>query len=309
MLKYLIVQLDDGSVSFCHYPAKKGERRLIDLVTLHEGLVWAMKENLMVQFVYPDYDLSPEYLEVIDTVDHIDIKPGALDADVHVYDGMEAVLASDPGPDANIVVRVTGKELYDGVERLKEIVGRYPSVNVVITDVDKFTDADFDAYKAALAKLSDHVEQEIADGHPVGVNLLTPRLFIRQMDNCNAGVESITLAPDGNFYICPAFYGDGCTPVGTPRDGLEIPNGHLYRLEYAPICRVCDAYHCRRCVWLNRRTTFEVNTPGHEQCVVAHLERNASKSISDNLIKAGKLSAKMSIPEVDYLDPFEKVKK
>ena len=118
------------------------------------------------------------------------------------------------------------------------------------------------------------------------------------MNNCNAGWESITLAPDGKFYICPAFYQDNLGDVGDLKNGINIPNPQLYRLDHAPICSHCDAYQCRRCIWLNLKTTLEVNTPSHEQCVVSHLERNASRIINSE-----------NIPEINYLDPFDIIEK
>ena len=130
------------------------------------------------------------------------------------------------------------------------------------------------------------------------------------MRNCEAGVKTITLAPDGNFYICPAFYYNGEMPCGNPNDGLDIKNPQLYKLEYAPICRRCDAFHCRRCVWLNKLTTLEVNTPSHEQCVVSHIERNAVKSLLAAIRKHGEFMPQLpEIAEIDYFDPFDKIEK
>ena len=89
-------------------------------------------------------------------------------------------------------------------------------------------------------------------------------------------------------------------------DGLDIKNPQLYRLEYAPICRHCDAYQCKRCIWLNRKTTFEVNTPSHEQCVVSHLERNASRELMMSVRERVEfLSDKEEIKDISYLDPFD----
>ena len=84
--------------------------------------------------------------------------------------------------------------------------------------------------------------------------------------------------------------------------GLDIKNRQLYRLEYAPLCRVCDAFQCKRCIWLNRKTTGEVNTPSHEQCVAAHLERNASRKLLNDWQD---YFPDKKIEPVDYLDPFE----
>lgn len=73
-----------------------------------------------------------------------------------------------------------------------------------------------------------------------------------------------------------------------------------------PLCRNCDACQCKRCVWLNRKTTYELNTPSHEQCVVAHLERNASRELLAAIRKHGAFLPQQEIKEIDYLDPFDK---
>jgi len=51
---------------------------------------------------------------------------------------------------------------------------------------------------------------------------------------------------------------------------------------------------------------LEVNTPSHEQCVVAHLERNASQNLLTSIRKHGVFLPEMQIKEIDYLDPFDK---
>ena len=49
----------------------------IDLDDLKQGIKYAMMENLMIQFVYPDFELPKQYAEVINSIDHIDIRPFA----------------------------------------------------------------------------------------------------------------------------------------------------------------------------------------------------------------------------------------
>ena len=128
------------------------------------------------------------------------------------------------------------------------------------------------------------------------------------MNNCGAGESNITLAPNGKFYVCPAFYlYNKSNSIGSLDDGIDIKNKQLYRLDHAPRCSHCDAYQCKRCVWLNQKTTLEVNTPSHEQCVVAHLERNASRNLLCKLQKHGMILSTYDVmKDIDYLDPFEK---
>ena len=180
-------------------------------------------------------------------------------------------------------------------------------LNIVITDVESFQEEDFERYKQILEVLSEHLEKLYADGKNPQLNILTDRMMLSAMNNCGAGDTNITLAPNGKFYVCPAFYlYDESDCIGSLTDDLDIKNKQLYRLDHAPICSHCDAYQCKRCIWLNRMTTLEVNTPSHEQCVVAHLERNASRKLLNNIRKHGSfLPDQEEIKEIDYLDPFD----
>lgn len=314
MIKYIVILLDDTSTSFCHYANDKTVRRPMPLQILKDGIRYAMKENLNIQFVYPEYALHEEYLEVIDSIDHTDIKPFGVSnkigsttlcgSDIVVFNTLEEAVDSQLRSDTTYVVRTDKACLFAGCDALGTILGKVARLNVVITDVQTFTEDDFESYKSLLGRLSEKVERLYVSGRSPQLNLLTDRLLLDQMNNCGAGETTITLAPDGRFYVCPAFYQSaGGYAVGDLEHGLDIKNQQLYRLDHAPICRNCDAWQCRRCVWLNRLTTLEVNTPSHEQCVVAHLERNQAMKLLKRL-KAKGFGFDQEIKEIDYLDPF-----
>ena len=269
MIQYIVILLDDTSTSFCNYKNANTERKLIPLQTLKDGIRYAMKENLNIQFVYPNYVLPIEYQEAIDSIDHTDIKPS-------VY-----------ADNANVVV-------FDSLAETKGYAFKKDIAYLVHTDKNSL----FDESETIM-------EQIYASVKSPQLNLLTDRMMLDKMNNCGAGDTTITLAPDGKFYVCPAFYlsTDGYS-VGDLTNGLDIKNSQLYKLDHAPICRNCDAFQCKRCIWLNRKT-FEVNTPSHEQCVVAHLERNASRVLLLNIRKHGAFLPDKEITEIDYLDPFD----
>lgn len=313
MIQYLVILLDDTSVSFCHYQNDKKERWLMPLETLKAGVLYAMKENLNVQFVYPDYTLPKEYLEVIDDIDHTDIKSATMkdEADVIVMDGLEQVTFSKG---ASYVLRLSKQALFAHVAEVCALLNKVDRLNVVITDVETFSDADFELYSKVLRLLSEEVERLYVAGKAVQLNLLTDRMMLDKMNNCGAGDASITLAPDGRFYVCPAFYlangedGIGALHIviGDLQHGLDIKNPQLYKLDHAPLCCHCDAYQCKRCIWLNRKMTYEMSTPSHEQCVLAHLERNASRELLNAIRKHGTfLPDRSEIKQITYLDPFE----
>jgi len=323
MVKYLIILLDDTSTSYCHYDSHTGTANLIPLDLLKKGILYAMKENLTIQFVYPDYELPQEYKDTIDSIDHSDIVSSLCQnnilkeqADIIIFNGWKDIDSYEYPNNVACVLRTTKTELFEKYNLLKDVVSNVARLNLVITDVETFTDEDFEKYKKVLAVLSEHIEKIYVEGKSPQLNILTDRMMLEKMNNCNAGWGNITLAPDGKFYMCPAFYlardeedfGLGKTKfsIGDLENGLDIKNPQLYRLDHAPLCSNCDAYQCKRCVWLNRKTTYEVNTPSHEQCVVAHLERNASRELLNRIRKHGTFLPEIEeIKKIEYLDPFE----
>lgn len=313
MIKYLIIQLDNTSTSYCNYDNLEIEHHLLPVDDLKAGILFGMKENLMIQFVYPDYELPKEYKEVIDSIDHSDIVSSLCEdeglranADIVIFHDWTGLNYYAFDSKKAYVLRTSKVDFFDRYLFLKEVLGKVGRLNVVITDVDSYTDTDFETYKQILTTLSAEVERLYVEGKSPQLNLLTDRMMLDKMNNCNAGWENITLAPDGKFYVCPAFYHEQSYSIGSLAEGLDIKNPQLYRLDHAPICRHCDAYQCKRCIWLNRKTTLEVNTPSHEQCLMAHLERNASRELLQNIRGHGTFLPDNEISKIDYLDPFDK---
>lgn len=309
MLKYIVIELCKTSTSYCHYNNDCHEPELIGLDNLKAAIIFAMKQNLNIQFVYPDYQLPPEYDEVIDSIDHIKIKSSRAvdygDADILVINGLKAANDFLWTPDYVHILRISKSELFELAELFEKIKFKIARLNVVLTDVESVSDVDFFVYKEVLQKIKKSVQEILTENEDIQINILSDRIVLDKMNNCNAGYESITVAPNGKFYICPAFYHenyeDSC---GDLVSGLEIKNSQLYRIDHAPICRHCDAYQCKRCVWLNRKMTLEVNTPSRQQCVISHLERNVSRDIIEALKEHG-YEILQDIPRIDYLDPFE----
>ena len=59
-------------------------------------------------------------------------------------------------------------------------------------------------------------------------------------------------------------------------------------------------------IYLNKITTHELNTPSRQQCMLSHMERNASRRLLRRLKPAIQNPQEFTdIPEVDYLDPLE----
>ncbi len=309
MLQYLVILLDDTSVAYCHAENPLKERNLMPLDILKKAILFGMKENLMIQYVYPDYELPEEYNDVIESIDHVKIG-----RDVAIYNEIPKAITVD-----NAVLRISIADFIAKQYDIAALVSQVKRLNLCLTDIDAFKDEQIDNYKNSLATLNAILFKQYKAGKQPQVNILTDRLQLNKMHNCGAGDSNITIAPNGKFYLCPAFYYDekmsitnrlnhhkpsSERSVGDLENGIAIPNPQLLKLDHAPLCRICDAYHCNRCIWLNQKLTWDNNTPSHQQCVLAHLERNATKELQQKLKEEG-FVIETEIKELTYLDPFD----
>ena len=325
MLQYLVILLDDTSVAYCHADNPLKERNLMPLETLRRGILFGMKQNLMIQYVFPDYALPEEYASVLESIDNVKIYPigckPVIGIDSEYKINVEVTGAIPEKIETkNLLLRLTFSEMLKQKDEIAKLFDSGARINLCIIDVDKFADVQIEVYKQLLKDWNTALLNLYKHGKSPQFNLLTDRMMLEKMHNCEAGVSNITLAPNGKLYLCPAFYYDermqifnqlnhnqpsSDNSVGDLEKGLDIPNPQLLKLDHAPLCRNCDAYQCRRCVWLNRKLTWDLNTPSRQQCVMAHLERNASRYLLNDIRKIGEFMPNIDIKEINYLDPFE----
>ena len=323
MLQYLVILLDDTSVAYCHADNPLKKRNLIPVETLKKGIIFGMKQNMMIQYVFPDYELPKEYIDVLESIDNVKIFPINQKPDTSFNNESDVAVASSIPAKVeakNLVLRLKFSELLEKKDEISKLFGNDFRLNICITDVENFTDEDIVKYQQLLNDWIVVLLDLYKNGKTPQINILTDRMMLDKMHNCDEGVNNITLAPNGKFYLCPAFYYDEKTnvfnqlnhhkpssdnSVGDLENGLNIPNPQLLKLDHAPLCRNCDAYQCRRCIWLNRKLTWDNNTPSHQQCVISHIERNASRDLLNKIREIGEFMPEMDIKEISYLDPFE----
>lgn len=275
----VIVLLSSKSTSFCVSDNLHNDEILLPISILRQIVDKAKKEYLRLDFVFPEQDIPWEYMEVINSIEHHKITPAASKSagDAIVLNGWKDI-ATFNAENTFCILRTSLAEFYSKVETLTLLLHNIERLNIVFADEEKFCKDDDKPYQDALEQLSQIVLSEWRKGHEVNLNIITDRLKLSEMDNCNAGWKSVTLAPNGKYYICPDFYynneDDSC---GDIENGLDIKNQLLYKLNHAPLCRDCGAFHCQRCVFLNKKKTLEVNIPSYEQCNKAEIELNVSK--------------------------------
>jgi hypothetical protein len=322
MVTYLLAILEKGAVPFCCYDNpyyySGAATELMPLATLRQTVRAARENALPVNFIYGRQPLPPAYGELIETVAHVKIIPPELQADypdgLVVLDGDdEAVFATLPREERRTMILRIAPHNVTGLSRLfTALLGKFKRLNIHKVAEDHFTAAHLAAYEAELAKIGEVLAKEYPAGREVEVNLVSDRLLLDQMNNCHAGRQHVTVAPNGKCYICPGFYYDNeadCIGMLDEQVAAEFPNSRLLDMDRAPLCTRCDAFHCKRCVYLNKKTTGEFNVPSREQCVTAHMERETSRQLLNSLGMIAPFKDMNRIAALTYCDPLEKLER
>ena len=320
MYKYLLVILEKGAVPFCHYSNpyyhSQGQPSFMPLDLVEKIVRYARDKELFINFLYGKHRLPKEYEALIDTVNHVKMIPLSLQEiypdGVLVLDAGErdAFGSIDKNSTRNIILRVEPFDLRQLASDVDALRGTFKRLNLHLVGVERFTEKDIELYETQVKAMGAKLQQAYKSGDEIEINILTDRMLLQQMNNCDAGVKHLTLAPNGKCYICPGFYHDDeAAAVGVWNEDQEIliDNQRLLSLQCAPICSQCDAFHCKRCVYLNQLMTLEINVPSKEQCVLAHTEREASRQMLKSLRNIKPFDKLPAIRSLSYRDPFEVV--
>ena len=314
--RHVLVILEQGAVPFCSYENphyhSAAEPQWMGGELLSAFVRHARKAHIAPTFLLGKTRPPPRLEKLIDTLEHAKIVPLPLAED---YPDSVLVLEADEkasfaglsdSVERNVILRA-GKP--KGLSALVEaLCGKFKRLSLHQTGVEYLTDAELAVYEGELGKIAKMLGTLYRGGDAVEINVLSDRIMLSAMRNCGAGADHLTLAPNGKLYICPAFYyEDAADFVGEfdPKKGLGAKSIPAVELARAPLCSRCDAFHCKRCVFLNRKTTLELNIPSEQQCAAAHTEREASRQLLNDLGKLEPFARLPRIPELTYRDPLE----
>lgn len=200
-----------------------------------------------------------------------------------------------------MILNIRAEDISDLSKRIEKILPYTSRININVTNLDKTFD--LTEYEKELQELVPILYEYLNAGKQKEVRQLTDRIFTEKMNNCFAGEKNITLAPDGKFYLCPAFYYDERTKNIDTNKVKEMT--FLFK---SPGCSHCDAFQCDRCIYMNYIGTGELNTSTELQCRMSHLERKYSRVLLEELKESGiKAYKEVNIPSISYEDPVEEV--
>ncbi len=182
-------------------------------------------------------------------------------------------------------------------------------INIILMDLDEWNESNMQDYKNQLELISEKLYESYLISKPVDINVLTDIFQNTEINDCGSGVNSFAVAPNGKIYICPAFYfNDIDDSIGDLENGISIEREDLLHAESSITCSNCDAYHCKRCLYLNKKMTKEISTSPKIQCLISHAERSVSRELELRLIRKNLLDPLNYIKKIEYDDPLDKIK-
>jgi CXXX repeat peptide maturase len=289
----LIVMVESEAASCCYYEHPghfRKEGKFIPEAILESAIELAMRDSLNIYFIYGQRRPPLPIEQRIESIAHTKILPLRLR---EVYENGLFIIDHNDYRDFDrmkgcVVEHAILRVRRDDLNTLATIVAsltRARRLELVLLNLTGYKKSDFEIYALQLDKLKDVIVKRFKKDAPLELDILTDRLHLRAMRNCDAGSRHFTVAPDAKLYLCPGFFFD------FPESGVDFAKMNarfaetaLLSLDKAPICALCDAFHCRRCHYLNKSATMEINTPSQQQCVVSNLEQMCSAYLREEML-------------------------
>lgn len=216
----------------------------------------------------------------------------------------------------NFIVHCEKDRLSCLIEKLHYIYGDNHNVNLNIMITENQCDVTpehfVSEYDKFLCELKNIIISEWKNKNYININILTNELFANNNRYCGAGESSLFLSPDGNFYLCSAFYNQNQGGIiGNIEEGINNIYQNSCNMDSAPLCKDCNIRHCSRCIFKNKTKTGEISIPSEEQCVTSYLEYKYSKELAkeitdNNIFLPFEINKKLSY--IAYPDPLEKTR-
>ena len=312
-LQSLVILPDSVAPSFCYYNSNDAQHEIMSAEKLQKAVDFCEENDLSATVVYGDR-LTDEHYRILNDFPHVRIISASKihtfpfsETDVAVMEyGVDSFENFDEKRKYHVILQMNLNDVVHLPMLVFQRHALFSRLNVTVKDIAGANEDALNRFRLDLQPLKDVIFRLFRENRFFELNIATDRMVLDTVKSCDAGIKHLTLAPDGRFYLCPAFYYDSKKQaVGSLGEVINIPNRHLLRIEYAALCRLCDCYQCRRCTYLNKKLTGELNTPSRQQCVLSHHERNLSGMLLQKLQSKGFLANAKTILPLYYLDPLE----
>lgn len=252
ILKFLYIITNDAESPVCSYENKLNSSKRMSAAMMEKCLDYCFKHHIAPVFIGDvQHGLGEDSIYF------------TLSSDDEIRKNHATVYSKDTDyKNNNIILNIHRSEISSLANKLMHIKNKNARVNIFIPDIEEWEDDDFDQYRNEVKRI--HVM--IKSGElKFDVNIF--RMLTPEKTRCGAGRTSIAIAPNGKFYLCPAFYfeSDVNAALGDIDEGFEFVPIDMLSGQRLAFCRNCDK-SCNICIHQNQKITGELNIPSNNQC-------------------------------------------
>lgn len=270
ILKYLYIITDDDIAPMCSYSNKLDNHTKMTPQMLSKCIDYCFKNHLAPVFIgNADHGLTDEStFFTISSEDEITRKHATL------YTEDKDYIAN------NIIITINKSNISFLHSKLKNVKNENARINIFINDLISWTEEDYKAYYLQLSEILIEIRNKNLSIKIENINLF--KTIVSSAKRCGAGRNSIAVAPDGNMYLCPAFYFENKhnTTIGNILDDFEFNPIRILNDDKLPICKGCST-RCNVCIYENFSSTGEINIPSFEQCKIQSMYKRLIDRASD----------------------------
>jgi len=276
-LEYLYFLLSDEGPSFCNYETNGDSKMSVEV--FYNAQILARERNMIPVYVGD----SKKYLTQTDNLE-VSVKILEFgDDDETISDVQHIIYVCERFDEINektkivrhnsCVLLVTNENISGLLNAVNSVATKFTKINIIKKNFCDWSNITVDSYNLQMSQILANLSCGT-----YGKTHINPLSSEDNGFDCEAGVSSYTVAPNGYVYPCPAFYYE------TPDEPLcHISQLNDYKIEKnlfdrneSPVCKKCDNHNCRRCVFDNKRHTGNVNIPTHLQCEISLVEVESS---------------------------------
>lgn len=267
--KFMLIILEDSIEPHCSYQNNSKNGRLMSQVMLEDALKFSENNGFQPVLLgdISRYDLdNGDYINIVSKSNNNEDTGKII-----IYSNSNENLAIS----SNYIVSINISnlsQLYTLVNNIvKLVIGA--RINIVIQDIELWSDTDFINYEKQLDLIYNMLSEQSPLEELPDINILTDKFEGLDDNQCTAGVDTFTLAPNGKVYTCPGFYFDNeSSEIGTINNFKTMSIINSYR------CNSCKN-KCLGCKFKNKKTTNEYSIPSDKQCRISEIQNRCSNKL------------------------------
>lgn len=312
--KYMYIILSDDAESFCHYNAKRTDSpAIMSPELLNKVIKYCEDNNFTPIFLGADNDVKHFgiYINSINqTLSNRTLSIVSIDCDDLIKFGKRIPQFSEK----QIILRISPQNLGKLPLITNSLISNNEAldISVKIKNMEEMKKENIILYDAVLSKIRSQVVDAWKSENYVNINIITHLSQAMIPHKCISGDKGFAIAPNGKFYICPAFYFENAEDnIGDIDRGIDLSYQPLCSNKRPTNCKQCDNYQCDSCVYMNKRITGELGVPGTIQCLLSTIEKKHSVLFLDEVEKMNldlpfKLNSEILRLNTDLTDPLTK---